>query len=220
MKKVILLLVSILLITGCTVTKVEESTIDQIIEFSLNKNISLANTYFKGYKFYVPRGVKILDKTEYNTKLSYKNNSIYVFVDAISYYHKVNLEIIKKEDSYFFKKFDYNGKKGYIEINKIDDKYFLGMYYNYTKIEAYIAEKDLEDSIMQIGVILSSIKFNDDVLETLVGENVLDYKEENFNLFNTKKNSNFLEYVDEYDNYSENSDKVKDEDTIDTELNE
>ena len=220
MKKVILLFICILLVTGCTVTKVGNNSIDEVIEFSLNKEISLANTYFKGYKFYVPRGVKILDKNEYNTKLSYKNNNIYVFVDAISYYHKIEVEISKKEDSYFSKEIDYNGKKGYIEINKVDDKYFLGIYYNYSKIEAYIKEEDLEDSIMQIGTILSSIKFNDNALETLVGENVLDYKEESFNLFDTKKNSNFLEYIDEYDNYDESNNKKADEDTIDTELND
>lgn len=220
MKKVILLFICILLVTGCTATKVGNNSIDEVIEFSLNKEISLANTYFKGYKFYVPRGVKILDKNEYNTKLSYKNNNIYIFVDAISYYHKIEVEISKKEDSYFSKEIDYNGKKGYIEINKVDDKYFLGIYYNYSKIEAYIKEEDLEDSIMQIGTILSSIKFNDNALETLVGENVLDYKEESFNLFDTKKNSNFLEYIDEYDNYDESNNKKADEDTIDTELNE
>ena len=129
MKKVILLLVSILLFTGCTITKVEQQTIDDIIEFSLSNEVSLANTYFKGYKFYIPRGVKVLDKTDYNTKLSYKNNDIYVFVDAISYYHKVNVEFNKKENSYFSKEIDYNGKRGYIEINKEKDSYFLGIYY-------------------------------------------------------------------------------------------
>ena len=220
MKRVILLLICILLLTGCSLTKVEEKTIDDVIEFSLNKHNNLSNTYFKGYKFYVPRGVKILDKNEYNTKLSYKNNNIYVFVDAISYYHKINVEITKKIDSYFSKEFDYNGKKGYIEINKVDDKYFLRIYYNYTKVETHLYEEDLEDSIMQIGMILSSVKFNDEVLETLVGENVLDYKEEKFNLFDTKKNSNFLEYIDEYDNYDDSSNQKTDEDTIDAELNE
>lgn len=220
MKKIILLLICILLLTGCNITKVKENTIDDIIISSIKRDTKISNTYFKGYKLYIPRGVKVLDKNEYNMKLSYNNNSIYIYVDAISYYHKINIEINKNTESYFQKEFDYNGKKGYIEINKVDDKYFLGMYYNYTKVESYIKEEDLEEVIMQIGIVISSLKFNDNALETLVGENTLDYKEESFNLFDTKKNSNFLEYIDEYDNYNENNDTKQDEDTIDAKLNE
>lgn len=220
MKKIKLLLICILLLTGCNITKVKENTIDDIIISSIKRDTKISNTYFKGYKLYIPRGVKVLDKNEYNMKLSYNNNSIYIYVDAISYYHKINIEINKNTESYFQKEFDYNSKKGYIEINKVDDKYFLGMYYNYTKVESYIKEEDLEEVIMQIGIVISSLKFNDNALETLVGENTLDYKEESFNLFDTKKNSNFLEYIDEYDNYNENNDTKQDEDTIDAKLNE
>lgn len=220
MKRLILLLVCILLLTGCSITKVKENTIDDIITSSIKRETTISNTYFKGFKLYIPRGVKVLDKNEYNTKLSYNNNNIYIFVDAISYYHKINVEITKKVDSYYQKEFDYNGKKGYIEINKVDDKYFLGMFYNYIKVESYVKEEDLEEVIMQIGIIVSSLKFNDSALETLVGENTLDYKEESFNLFDTKKNSNFLEYIDEYDKYSDEGNKKTDEDTIDTKLNE
>lgn len=219
MKKLIILLSFILIVTGCSIQEVKEDSIDNIITTSLNRSTKLANTYFEGYKFYLPRGTKILDKNEYNSKISYNNNLYYIYVDVISYYHKTPLKLDLRNDSYFIKKIDYNGKKGYIQIDKIDNKYFLQMYFNYAKVESYIAEEDIQQSIIQIGMILSSLKFNDEVLETLIGDNVLNYKEETFNLFDTgKDDSNFLDYIDEYDNYDETSSDNKDEDTLDTDL--
>lgn len=219
MKKLILLLSFILIITGCSIQEVKEDSIDDIIATALSRDTKLANTYFEGYKFYLPRGTKLLDKSEYNSKISYNNNLYYIYVDAISYYHKTNLNFKSQKDSYFIKEFDYNDKKGYIQIDKIENKYFFQMYFNYAKVEAYIYEEDIEESIIHIGMILSSLKFNDEVLDTIIGDNVLNYKEETFNLFDTDKNdSNFLDYIDEYDNYEETSEDNNDEDTLDTDL--
>lgn len=221
MKKLILLLSFVFVITGCTITELEENSIDDIIVDVFDRKSSLANTYFEGYKFYLPRGMKLLDKSDYNSKIDYSGNSYYLYIDVISYYHKVEAKFDLKNDSYYLKQFDYNGKKGYIQINKIEDKYFLQMYFSYAKVEAYINESDIEDSIIYIGSILSSIKFNDEVLETIIGDNVLDYKEEAFHLFGSKReDSNFLDYIDEYDNYNDISDDNKDEDILDTEVNE
>lgn len=219
MKKLILLLSLILIITGCSVQQVKEDSIDGIITTVFSKDTKLANTYFEGYKFYLPRGMKLLDKNEYNSKIAYNNNVYYIYVDAISYYHETKQSFNLKKDSYFAKEFDYNAKKGYIQIDKVEDKYFLQIYFNYAKVEAYVYKKDIEDSVMQIGSILSSLKFNDEILETIIGDNILDYKEETFRLFDTKEeDSNFLDYVDEYDNYNDISDENKDEDVLDTEL--
>ena len=45
-----------------------------------------------------------------------------------------------------------------------------------------------------------------------VGENILSYKEESYNIFKTKeKTSDFLDYVKEYDNYDQ---EKKDEDNL------
>lgn len=219
MKRLILLLSLILLITGCSISEVKEDSIDDIITTVLSKDIKLANTYFVGYKFYVPRGVKLLDKNEYNSKISYNNNLYYIYVDAIAHYYKTEVDFNLKEDSYFVKEFDYNDKKGYIQIDKVEKKYFFQMYFNYAKVESYINEDDIEDSIIQIGTILSSLKFNDKVSETTIGENKLDYKEEKFRLFGSKEeDSNFLDYIDEYDKYNDISNDNNDEDTLDTEL--
>jgi hypothetical protein len=52
--------------------------------------------------------------------------------------------------------------------------------------------------------ILSSIKYNDNIIETLIGDKKYDLSEnETYNIFNTKKKNegNFIDYVNEYDNY-------------------
>ena len=90
--------------------------------------------------------------------------------------------------------------------------------YNYTKIEAYVKEKNLDDALTNICTILSSVKYNDKVLATTVGENELSYKEETFNIFKTKKKAtDFLDYVKEYDNVSKDK---KDEYNLKIEENE
>ena len=48
--------------------------------------------------------------------------------------------------------------------------------------------------------ILRSIKFNDKILESIVGDNVLSYAEEVFTLFDTTSSQeDFLEVVSRYD---------------------
>ena len=64
----------------------------------------------------------------------------------------------------------------------------------------YIDKKDLNIALTNISQLLSSLKYKDKVLEALVGDNVLNYKEESFNIFTTKKNTtNYLDYIKQYD---------------------
>lgn len=48
--------------------------------------------------------------------------------------------------------------------------------------------------------ILRSIKFNRKVIESMIGEDTLDYKEQNYSLFkDDSKNENFLGVVEKYE---------------------
>ena len=76
--------------------------------------------------------------------------------------------------------------------------------FNYAKIESYVKKSNLKDSLNNMAYILSSVKYNDDIVENLLGEEKYNLSEnEAYNIFKTKKGSseNFLKYVDEYDNY-------------------
>jgi len=140
MKKIILLLVLIVMVTGCTVEKLDDSNIDNLIDTVLSKNVSLSNTYLKGYKYYIPRGMHLLEKKEYNSVIKSGEYRFYLYVDVVSYYNNTGLEYEEKS-SFYSRKLSYNGKTGYIEITEEQDKYFIEMMYNYSKIEAYVAKK-------------------------------------------------------------------------------
>ena len=85
--------------------------------------------------------------------------------------------------------------------------------YNYAKIEVIVDSNDIANAIANSLIILSSVEYNDDIIENLLEEDVLNYSEESFNIFETNSNdSNFLKVVEEYDNYKD--DEVPDYDLI------
>ena len=86
-------------------------------------------------------------------------------------------------------------KFGYLEINLVsNNRYLIEIMYNYAKIEVIVDEKNINSAINNAIILLSSVEYNNEILEKTVGENVLTSKEIEFNIFETKKQeSNFLE---------------------------
>ena len=222
MKKIVLLLCLVVLLTGCDIQTINNDNIDSIIDSVLNKEIKLSNSYFDGYKYYLPRGLRLVGKKDYNAKLVSGKNTYYLFVDVIAYYNKVESEFVPS-DGYYSKELNYNGKNGYIEITETDGLYFIEIMYNYAKIETLVEERYLNSAIINSCYILSSVQFNDKVIETLVGENALDYKETIFDIFGPHRDTDeFLQYEEEYQYRGdiEEDTMTKDSDILETETNE
>lgn len=213
MKKLLVLLSILTLLTGCTVTKINKDSVDKVIDSVMKKDSKLKNVHFEGYSYYVPRGIRFVDKKEYNAILKDEyNNNYYLYVDVISYYHKVKEKYKVNKKAYYSKEVKTKNKFGYVEIKEDKTGYLIEAMYNYAKIEAYVEKDSLNDAMTNISMILSSMKYNDKVLSSTVGENILSYKEESYNIFKTKeKTSDFLDYVKEYDNYDQ---EKKDEDNL------
>jgi hypothetical protein len=219
MKKIVgLLFISVLLITGCSIRRLDNNISDNI-KTILSDKTNLYNVHFEGYKYYVPRGLKFLEKEDYNALFRDQlNTKYYLYVDAISYYHKITDVYKINKSAYYSKKLNYS-KTGYIEINKVGKKYFVEIMYNYGKIEAYTTKSDLIKTVDNSLYILKSIKYNDKVLDSIVGTNVLNYKESSYNIFQTESSKDtFLDYVKEYDKDATKS--AKDEDKIKVSNNE
>ena len=215
MKKAFILLVISLILTGCSIHSFDDKSIDEVINYTIqsNEGSKLKNNSFNGYSYYIPRELYFINKNDYNSILKDTNNNYYyVYTDVVSYYHKVRDNYDVDSNAFYSNKIE-NGKKfGYFEINEYNDTYYIEAMYNYTKIEAVVKKENLNDSIVNICVVLSSVKYSDKVLETTVGENALSYKEESYNIFKTKKDtSSFLNYVKEYEKMDE---KKKDEDKV------
>ncbi len=199
MKKVIVLLsIMVLFLTGCAVKRLDDENISQNIKVLLSENPHLYNVFYEGYKYYLPKGIRFVDKEDYNAILRDTNNDVYyLFVDAISYYHEEENTYETRSDVHFSKKLDYNDKSGYLQIEEIEGKYFIQFVFHYVKLEAYVSEDHLTDVITNMCCILRSFQFNDTVLESLIGENILDYKEENYTLFKADSSKeNFLDVVE------------------------
>ncbi len=215
MKKIIVLLsVILLMITGCSIKELSDSDFENNMNILLNENGKSSNVHFDGYKYYVPDGLKFVNKEEYNAIFRDRfDNKYYMYVDVISYYHKTDVAYKIKPDAYYSKVIKYKKKTGYLEITKVSDNYFVEFMFNYAKMECLTTKDNLVNVINNMCYILRSIKFNDKVLESLVGDNVLSYAEESFTLFDTKSSQeDFLDVVSKYDpGYK----KAKDQENLD-----
>lgn len=196
MKKVIVLLsIVLLLMTGCSIKKLDDKDFESNMNVLLLEKVSNSNVNFEGYKYYVPEGLKFVNKEEYNAIFKDRfNNKYYLYVDVISYYHKIENTYKINQDAYYSKVIDYNDKTGYLEIIESGSKYYVEFMFNYAKIEVLVDKDQLVNAMNNMCYVLRSIKFNDKVLESLVGDNVLSYTEENFTLFDkTPTRSDVLE---------------------------
>jgi hypothetical protein len=212
MKKVLILLLTVLLLCGCV--NINKSSIDTIINEAVTSNKKIYNTYRTGYKFYLPEGLYITSSSGYNESITDGNNTYYLYIDIVSYLNNVTSTYDANSNSYYSKPINSGDKSGYIEINLKNDKYLVEIMYNYAKIEVMIDEDEINDAVTNAIIVLSSMHYNDNILNNLSNENVLNYNEETVDIFKTNgsESSNFLEYVEEYD--SDEEDAVPDYDLI------
>jgi len=196
MKKLIVLLsIVFLFATGCTIKKLDNYNFPDNVDYLLSQKNKLYNVYYDGYKYYLPKGVVFIDKDDYNALIRDQyNNKYFLYVDLISYYHKIENNYKVNEGSFYSKKLDIDNKTGYIQIDKSEDKCFVQFVYNYVKIEAYVDENNLSKAISNMCYIVRSFKYNDLVIESLIGEKALDYKEVEYSLF--KADSSKESYLD------------------------
>ena len=138
-----------------------------------------------------------------------------MYVNIISYFQRQNIDTTFDKKLYFSKKISYNGIDGYVKVDgPKNDIYYIEVVYNYSKIEAYVKEESLSYALKNSIKILASIKYNDVILDTLIGDKTLSYEEEVYNFFESKReDGNFLDYIEEYDTYDK-EDVVKDEDVL------
>ena len=101
----------------------------------------------------------------------------------------------------------YNNKKGYINIEKVNDLYKVEMYYNYAKIEAYVDYDNLSKTIINMCYITNSLVFNNSVTNLELNNSDDKLKEEKFDFYTPKKEGNFIDYINKYDDYKVKSDE-------------
>ena len=210
MKK-LLIIICLLFITGCSdIRKLSYDDIINNIATRANKD----NVYRTGYSYYLPRGMRVADSTLYNEAITDARYKYYLYVDIVSYYKKVTKDYSVNNNALVSKKLDYNGKFGYVEVNLLkNNKYLVEIMYNYAKIEVIVDKSNLNEAMLSIINILKSVEYNDSIIANLMGDDILNFSEEEFNIFNTKgSESNYLT-VDK-DAKNEEDTKIPDPDLI------
>ena len=199
MKKLIII-ACLLLVCGCSVVRIDTTDIDNIVSVVLSKDNTLYNQIGKGYKYYVPRGVSYMDTNANNDVLYSNGNYYYLYIDIISYYYQVVKDYEMNSNAYYSKIVDIGGKKGYLEINEQKDgRYFVEFMYNYAKIEAIVDQEDINDVVLDASYILSTVKFNNNVIKTMLDDNFL-VTEEKYDIFTSKQETDdFLKLEDGVD---------------------
>lgn len=194
MKRIILIVLISFLLTGCTIVRINTNNIDTIVEVILSKNNNLYNRVGRGYKYYIPRGVSYIDTNETNEKLYSKGNYYYLYVDVISYYKKIANDFESDEDLFYSRKFSKEegfSSDGYLKIKQKDNLYYIEFVYNYATIESVVLKKDINDTVLNSAYMLSTIQFNEDVIDLMINTEKIGNREEKYELFkNKQKNEN------------------------------
>ena len=200
MRKGLLILLTLVILSGCSISRLDNYNNDGIINKVLSFDIKMLNKVGNGYKYYTPKGVVRIDSNSYNETLKRKNTLYYLYVDVVSYYYKNKIEYKENKKAYYSYVINDKNNKGYVEVNEKNNKLYVKMTYNYAKIETYT--ESLKQTLSDISYVLSSIKFNDSLLKKMYESGDLSSKEEVYKLFENKgKEGNFLEYIKEYDKY-------------------
>lgn len=211
MKKIILIIIILVLTAGCT--NINKLSYDDIVN-NITTMSTKDNIYRTGYSYYLPRGMKVADSTLYNEVIEDANSKYYLYVDVVSFYKKITKEYEINNNAIYSSKINYNDKFGYVEVNLLkNDKYLVEIMYNYAKIEVIVDKSKCKEAMLSIINILKSVEYNDSIIANLMGDDVLNFSEEEFNIFNTKgSESNYLT-VDK-DASKEEDTKIPDPDLI------
>ena len=213
MKRIVLLLSLILVTSACTnLNNLDyKDNINEVIKS--NSNNKLYNHVGNGYKYYLPKYMSVKNMINFNEKINSNDYTYYLYLDVVSFNSKKQDKINKKCDiNYEFKQ---NNNVGYLCVNNINNEYLVEIVYNYAKIEVKVAKNDLNEAINNGIIILSTIKYDSDLISKMIGESKLDGSEETLNIFkDTKSKDDFLDVVEEYDNYDDSQNKVPDYDVI------
>lgn len=180
------------MLTGCSAVRIDTKSIDNILNVILTKDNKLFNQVGQGYKYYLPGGVSYIDSDNLNDILYCNGAYYYLYIDAINYYYHTENEYVENDDSYYSKLisssdgFKYSG---YLEINEIDNLYYIDFVYNYAKIEAVVSKDNLNNTILNASYILSTIKYNYNIVQLMLEEDYFTNKTGKYNDYNTKDSS-------------------------------
>ena len=197
MKKVLILLLLVFLTAGCL--NVKEAQVSDIIYAVQNSSSNLTNQSRNGYRYFLPLGMQVESVNDHNEIITSGKFRFFLYVDFVSLYNQVEFQYEISSNSYISKDISFNGVPGYLEVNVKEGQYLIEIMFNYAKIEVIVDRDFLNEAITKSLIILSSIRFNEAIVTNMMGSNVLNYREEVLNIFETNRGeSNFLDVYEDH----------------------
>ena len=197
-KKLILILTMLIVTTGCV--NVQNASVEKITDEILKSKFVIYNHNNKGFKYYLPNGMTVSYKDEYNEILKSDGYTYYLYVDLVRYFTGESLDY-NEEDAYLSSVFTNDDKKGIINVYyKEKNSYLVTVEYNYAKVETYVKKQDINEAIANALTITTTIKYNKSIIENMIGKDLSSVEEE-VNVFEIKDDSSSLLQID--DTYQE-----------------
>ncbi|MBQ7240534.1 MAG: hypothetical protein IJS56_03745 [Bacilli bacterium] len=197
-KKLILILTMLIVTTGCV--NVQNASVEKITDEILKSKFVIYNHNNKGFKYYLPNGMTVSYKDEYNEIIKSNGYTYYLYVDLVRYFAGESLDY-NEEDAYLSSVFTNDDKKGIINVYyKEKNSYLVNVEYNYAKVEVYVKKQDINEAIANALTITTTIKYNKSIIENMIGKDLSSVEEE-VNVFEIKDDSSSLLQID--DTYQE-----------------
>ena len=196
MKKLFLLGFVLIFLSGCT--SIENSSIGGILSDSINSRVDTTNVNRNGYRYYLPKGLFIKSSKEFNEIISDQKYLYYLYVDIVSYDSEVGFSYMVNQDAYYSANLVNQNKNGFIEINNYEnDQYLIEIMYNYAKIEVVAYERDIKKVVAYAMSILTSITYNNSVIENYLGDDIFESSEEKYDIFEIVGSDNYLQFTED-----------------------
>ena len=209
MKKLFLLGFVLIFLSGCT--SIENSSIGGILSDSINSRVDTTNVNRNGYRYYLPKGLFIKSSKEFNEIISDQKYLYYLYVDIVSYDSEVGFSYMVNQDAYYSANLVNHNKNGFIEINNYEnDQYLIEIMYNYAKIEVVAYERDIKKVVAYAMSILTSITYNNSVIENYLGDDIFESSEEKYDIFEIVGSDNYLQFTEDI----EETDEIRDPDYV------
>ena len=200
MKKILILIVLLIFTSGCLY--IQDADVEEIIYQVQNSPLTLSNQIRSGYRYQLPQGMQVLSVNQHNEIIKARGFRFFLYIDFVSYYNQTPFVYELSEVSYISKNITFNDIPGYLEVNVKEGKYLIEIMFNYAKIEVIVDRRYLNEAIANALIILSTIRFNDDIVSSMMSDNMQIFGEEQFNIFETNRGeSNFLQHLEDYDYY-------------------
>ena len=184
--------------TGCV--NVQNASVEKITDEILKSKFVIYNHNNKGFKYYLPNGMTVSYKDEYNEILKSDGYTYYLYVDLVRYFAGETLDY-NEEEAYLSSVFTNDDKKGIINVYyKEKNSYLVTVEYNYAKVETYVKKQDINEAIANALTITTTIKYNKSIIENMIGKDLSSVEEE-VNVFEIKDDSSSLLQID--DTYQE-----------------